>query len=105
MREYLAEWLEENQSFSPMGPEHEDIPVRWEHFVKKVQEPPNRPQEELEVTDAPRRQTNSLKLHNVDSKIGCIRIHNVDKPDQAPYRPRERRRRGHPYLPSRIIIR
>src|SRR5215204_3944041 len=38
-REYLAEWLEKNKEWSSMGPDHDDTPVRWEHFVKKPQEP------------------------------------------------------------------
>jgi ribosomal protein S13 len=50
-REYLAEWLEENKDFSPLGPEHDDTPVRWEHFVKKSHESPDAAQEESETVD------------------------------------------------------
>ena len=50
-REYLAEWLEENKNFSPMGPEHDDTPVRWEHFVKKSSGSADTAQEKSEAVD------------------------------------------------------
>lgn len=50
-REYLADWLEKNKDFSPMGPEHDDTPVRWKHFVKPPQGSSDTSQEESESVD------------------------------------------------------